>query len=386
MNGLKPGMSNRPRSSRAFGEIVAQARFIDCLVLIGCAEVSSKLHREMFRMNDTAVRRRALQEQQFPEGIPRLWCPTLTHFRAAREPDSDRIRAHLIALAPQVRGILVPGSTGEGWEMSDADIRALLGMVLDAAAASGVRVLIGMLKTGVEEMLACLDAMEDLRAHPAVAGFTICPPKGRDLSQREIRDRLARVLARGWSTALYQLPQVTENEMSAETVAGLADEFPNFILFKDTSGADRVATSGLDFGGVFMVRGAEQGGYAPWPRAAGGPYDGFLLSTANVFARELAEILRLLDAGDVVAAQALSAKLVEVISAAFAIVGGFPTGNAFANANKVLDHCMAHGEAATHVDPPVLYSGARLPVSFIEQAVELLRAHALLPRRGYFSF
>ena len=337
-------------------------------------------------MNDTAVRRRALQAQRFPNGIPRLWCPTLTHFRAAREPDAGRIRAHLNALAPQVRGILVPGSTGEGWEMSDADIRALLGIVLDAAAAVGVRVLVGVLKTSVDEMLAGLDAMEDMRKHPAVAGFTVCPPKGSDLSQREIRDGLARVLARGWPAALYQLPQVTQNEMSADTVAGLAEEFPNFILFKDTSGADRVARSGLDFGGVFMVRGAEQGGYAPWLRAAGGPYDGFLLSTANVFAGELSEMLRLLDAGGVAAAQALSAKLVEVVSAGFAIVGGFPNGNAFANANKVLDHCMAHGEAAPRIAPPLLYGGVRLPVSFIEQGAELLRRHALLPERGYLSF
>jgi len=227
--------------------------------------------------------------------------------------------------------------------------------------------------------------MEEFRAHSAVAGFTICPPTGAALTQSEITDGLRRMLARGWPTALYQLPQVTQNEMSAETVAALAAEFPNFILFKDTSGADRVAQSGLEFGGVFMVRGAEAGGYAQWPRAAGGPYDGFLLGTANVFAGELAEMLRLLDAGDVEAARALSATLAEVVRAAFAIVTGFPHGNAFANANKVLDHCMAHGEGATRIEPPLLYGGARLPADFIERAVELLRAHALLPARGYLA-
>jgi dihydrodipicolinate synthase/N-acetylneuraminate lyase len=329
--------------------------------------------------------RQSLHRQLFPHGIPRLWCPTLTHFRAAREPDAARIRAHLRVLAHDVRGILVPGSTGEGWEMSDADIRVLLAIVLDAAAESGVRVLIGVLKTGVDEMLACLDGMEEFRAHPAVAGLTVCPPRGGGLTQTEIIEGLRRVLARGWPTALYQLPQVTENEMSAETVAALATEFANFILFKDTSGADRVARSSLEFGGVFMVRGAEAGGYAQWPRAAGGPYDGFLLSTANVFARELAEMLRLLDAGEVEAARALSAKLAAVVGAAFAIVTGFPHGNAFANANKVLDHCMAHGEETTRVEPPLLYGGARLPADFTKRAAELLRAYALLPARGYLA-
>ena len=336
-------------------------------------------------MNDTAVQRRLLQGQQFPTGIPRLWCPMLTHFQAACEPDAGRIRAHLDALSSRVHGILVPGSTGEGWEMNDADIRNLLSIVLDAAQKSGVRVLVGVLKTSVEEMLACIDTMKDILEHSAVAGLTVCPPKGKELSQQTIRDGLVTVLKLGWPTALYQLPQVTQNEMSAETVFALAAEFSNFMLFKDTSGEDRVAKSGLDFGGVFLVRGAEQGGYAPWPRTAGGLYDGFLLSTANVFSSELDQMLRLIDEGNIAAAQAISAKLVEVVSLAFAIVSEFPVGNAFANANKMLDHCMAYGERALLIDPPLLYTGTRLPKSFIERALTLLRQNSLLPKCGYFS-
>ncbi len=335
-------------------------------------------------MTETEAKRRDIQMQQFPKGIPSLWCPTLTHFRAAREPDALRIRSHLVALSPVVHGILVPGSTGEGWEMNDADILALLEIVLDAAEKSGMRVLIGVLKTNIDDMLACLDSMDNIREHPAVAGLTICPLKGSDLKQQAIRDGLARVLERGWPTALYQLPQVTQNEMSAETVAGLASEFPNFILFKDTSGLDRVAQSGLDFGGVFMVRGSEQGGYAAWPRQAGGPYDGFLLSTANVFASELAEMLRLLDEGNIEAARAISEKLVEIVSRAFVTVREFPFGNAFANANKILDHCLAHGDDALHIDPPMLYSGVQLPKIFIESAFVMLREHSLLPQSGYY--
>lgn len=336
-------------------------------------------------MKANAVQRRLLQAKQFPKGIPRLWCPLLTHFQAAREPDADRIHAHLDSLAPRVHGILVPGSTGEGWEMNDADIRALLSIVLDAAQKSEVRVLVGVLKTSVEEMLACIDAMKDILEHPAVAGLTVCPPKGKELSQQVIHDALATVFERGWPTALYQLPQVTQNEMSTETVLALAGEFSNFMLFKDTSGEDRVAKSGLDFGGVFLVRGAEQGGYAPWPRSAGGPYDGFLLSTANVFSSELDDMLRWLDEGNITAAQAMSAKLVEVVSLAFSIVSDFPVGNAFANANKMLDHCMAYGDGALLIDPPMLYSGTRLPTSFIERALTLLRQHSLLPKTGYFQ-
>jgi dihydrodipicolinate synthase/N-acetylneuraminate lyase len=245
-------------------------------------------------------------------------------------------------------------------------------------------VLVGVLKTSVEEMLACIDAMNDILEHPAVAGITVCPPKGKELSQQVIHDGLATVLKKGRPTALYQLPQVTQNEMSAETIFALAAEFSNFMLFKDTSGEDRVAKSGLDFGGVFLVRGAEQGGYAPWPRTAGGPYDGFLLSTANVFSKELDAMMRLLDEGNIAAAQAMSAKLVEVVSLAFSIVSQFPVGNAFANANKMLDHCMAFGDGALLIDPPLLYTGARLPKSFIVSALTLLHQHSLLPNIGYY--
>jgi dihydrodipicolinate synthase/N-acetylneuraminate lyase len=267
--------------------------------------------------------------------------------------------------------------------MTDADIRGLLEIVLEVALQLDIRVLVGVLKTNVDEMVGCIESMSAFLDHPAVVGVTVCPPKGADLSQQFIRDSLARVLSKGLPTALYQLPQVTQNEMSADTVASLAGEFPNFLLFKDTSGEDRVARSGVDLGAVFMVRGAEQGDYAVWPRTASGPYDGFLLSTANVFATELSEVLRLLDEGDAKAAQALSAKLVEVVSQAFSIVQGFPVGNAFANANKVLDHCLAYGDAAGQVPPPLLYSGTRLPERFIDSALELLRQHSLMPVRGY---
>lgn len=336
-------------------------------------------------MNDVESQRTNLLRDKFPRGVPRIWCPALTHFQSAGQPDPVRIRSHLRWMSPYVRGILVPGSTGEGWEMKDSDISRLLEVVLDCAHEFGIHVLIGVLKTNVREIIACLEAMNVLLNHAAVVGITVCPPRGNHLGQPSIRDDLAAVLEQGWPTALYQLPQVTLNEMSAQTVASLAGQFSNFFLFKDTSGADRVALSGLDFGSVFMVRGAEQGGYATWTRTVKGPYDGYLLSTANVFAKELNEIQRLNDVGQHEAAEALSKKLEQLVSQIFSMVADFPVGNAFANANKVLDHCLAYGPMATSIKPPILYSGTRLSESFIEGALGLLESHALLPKVGYLS-
>ncbi|MGL6094818.1 MAG: dihydrodipicolinate synthase family protein, partial [Fimbriiglobus sp.] len=287
-------------------------------------------------MSDVVAARRALVARLFPAGVPRLWCPPLTHVSADRTLDAERIGRHLRSLAPHVGGLLVPGSTGEVWEMTDADTMGVLGIVFDAVRGTSTKVLVGVLKTTVPEMLASLDASlaflreragttDDTTAMAAanVVGFTVCPPKGADLTQSAIEAGLAAVLDRGLPTALYQLPQVTENEMAPETVARLAARYPYFVLFKDTSGADRVAASGVDLGGVFLVRGAE-GGYAIHPKTAGGNYDGFLLSTANGFAPHLAAVLDALGAGRRAEAIATADRLDGVVQKMFALVAGFP--------------------------------------------------------------
>jgi len=75
-------------------------------------------------MSDTV--RRALMRRFFPEGTPSLWCPLLTHYTADGSLDRARMEAHLAHLAPRVKGYLIPGSTGDGWEMSEGEIREVL--------------------------------------------------------------------------------------------------------------------------------------------------------------------------------------------------------------------------------------------------------------------
>lgn len=50
--------------------------------------------------------RRNLIQRTFPDGIARLWCPPLTHYRHDASLDTDRIKAHIRALAPFVGGLL----------------------------------------------------------------------------------------------------------------------------------------------------------------------------------------------------------------------------------------------------------------------------------------
>lgn len=344
-----------------------------------------------------AQRRSALTERLFPGALPKLWCPPLAHYDADGGLDRSRIAAHLRGMAPYVKALLVPGTTSDAWEMDADERRRLLARVLEVTGQLNVRVLIGALASDADEQgRAIVDTLAWLRGRPGwaeddaamaaagVCGFTVCPPTGRDLAQEEIRDALAAILDLGVPTALYQLPQVTLNEMTPETAAELAGRYANFYLLKDSSGEDRVATSGLDFGGVFLLRGAERQ-YDRWLKPSGGPYDGFLLSTANCFAGRLHRMIEQLENGRAEEARASIAPVEKVVARVFDLVAGLPDGNVFANANKAIDHFFAHGPAASLVPPPRLHAGRTLPLPVIEATGQALTDWGLMPSSGYLA-
>jgi len=333
----------------------------------------------------------------FPDGVPTLWCPLITHYDREGAIDAPRMAAHLKHLSPCIKGFLIPGSTGDGWELNDAETRRLLEIALEQCAALNLRLLIGVLRTEADQAAGVISDTVDWlesRTHDGniesslikscVSGFTVCPPRGKELSQEKIGESLAAILQRGLPTALYQLPQITLNEMHPELVAAFARQFPNFILFKDTSGADHVALSGQKFENVFLVRGAE-GDYVRWLKAAKGPYDGFLLSTANCFGAQFQQLVEDLAARRVKAAQELSERLTACINEVFGIVSGLPHGNPFANANKAMDHFFAWGPKAQDAPTPRLHAGSCLPGDVIRGAGEALSRHSLMPVKGYLE-
>lgn len=333
----------------------------------------------------------------FPAGVPSLWCPPITHYRPDGTLDHERIAAHYRFLAPHVQGVLVPGTTGDGWELSPAETRELIRAVLDLVPQLGIHLLWGALHPDATEARRIIESAitllcertgatssGDALARAQVCGFAVCPPRGADRPQSELESELAGILELGVPLALYQLPQVTQNEISPETTARLAERFANFILFKDTSGSDRVTTSGVDLQGVVLVRGME-GAYASWLKSGGGAYDGFLLCSANSFAAELDQIRRLLELGERGEAGGLSDRLTRVVEELFAIVAPAQGGNAFANAGKLADHYFAHGPAAASVPPPRLHSGPHLTADMVEAAGSTLARHGFLPRQGYLQ-
>jgi dihydrodipicolinate synthase/N-acetylneuraminate lyase len=341
--------------------------------------------------------RGALRDALFPDGVPQLWSPSLFFYDGQGGFDRARQAAHLAFMAPHVKGFLVPGSTGDAWEMTDEEAVAALDLAIDFAAPRGLDLLAGVLRPDAASMEALLERMirrvcdragtasiPRAFAESRLRGITVAPPTtASPLSQTAIAEALSPIFSRGLPMALYQLPQVTGNRMTPELVADLAARFPNFLFFKDSGGTDEVALSGLLPADLTLLRGAE-GNYARWHTALGGPYDGFLLSTTNAFPGELAGILDALRNGRPDTARERSAILSSAVADAFAAVEGVLDGNGFTNANKTLAHAMAFGRDATTRPPPRLHAGSSLPRVAIEKVLASLDRHALMPSSGYY--
>lgn len=348
-------------------------------------------------MSDITERRRKLLIELVGEPVPRLWCPPLTHYMPDVEIDTERMAAHWGYMAPHVKGFLIPGSTGDAWEMNDSEVRGLIDISLELALDFNIRLLMGVLKEdvksthqGILELVSVFkqrtgkdDPIEALKA-ARVCGFTICPPRGKELTQDKIEADLESVLELGFPIVLYQLPQVTENEMSPLLVKRLADRYANLMFLKDSSGRDRVALEADDSNLSFLLRGAE-GNYSKWLKESGGPYHGWLLSTANCFPHELKMIVDLLEDGCGDKAITLSDRLTKVVEQVFALVIHMPEGNAFSNANKAVDHYMAFGADARLIRPPMLHAGTLIPKDVILRVGDVLESSNLIPNTGYLN-
>jgi hypothetical protein len=230
-------------------------------------------------VHDFPTSRTSLIRSLFPDGVPQLWVPTLVFYDEAGRIDHERQSAHLAFMAPYLKGILVSGSTGDGWDMTYDEVIATLESVIPFAVKHGLDLIVGISRPASDSALALMEkvldhlrnrsgtaSLVDAFAAARVRGLTItAPTSDPSLSQAAIASALTPMLRLGLPITLYQLPQVTGNTMMPELVADLAEEFPNLILFKDSSGTDEVALSGMVPEDVGLLRGAE-GRYAHWSR------------------------------------------------------------------------------------------------------------------------
>ena len=347
-------------------------------------------------MQTVIEKRRAILHELFPGGIPLLWCPLLTHYRQDGTIDLERMRAHFQFIAPFIKGLLIPGTTGDGWEFTDEEALQVTEFALSISQEYKTRLLLGALRTdtaAVKGMIARMRSLIDAKKPGAsatveglgasgVCGFAITPPQGKDLSQDEIEAALAGILDMGLPIALYQLPFRTQNEVAPETFERLVRRYSNLIFFKDSSGRDLIPASSVDKGEVFLVRGGE-GDYIKWLELAGGIYDGFLLSVTNSFALELTAMITALEIEDRQTAGDISERITKALFGTIRIVKTLSRDNAFTNANKAIDHFYAFGPRASDREGPMLKGGTRIPREMLQATAEVLAQNKLMPVKGY---
>jgi dihydrodipicolinate synthase/N-acetylneuraminate lyase len=337
-------------------------------------------------------------EATFPDGKPpMLWCPVLAHYNTDGSLDTKRMKAHQSWLVKNgVNGFLVPGSTGDAWQMSQDEKLDFMKVCREIAAdipGEGPYLLGGALEATEAETLQVMDKMT-AQAGKDIFGFCVCPPRGVP-DEAKMEAALSKFLEKGKFIAVYQLPQVCEVTMPVDLLRRLADKYQSFLFFKDSSGEDATALSGVILDGVFMVRGAE-GLYAEWlanPIPSG--YHGFLLSTANVYPEQLSALVDKIAAGanggDLKGALDISTRLTRATNKAFSLVTGDLAagigGNAFTNSAKCVDFWMAHGSNALRQKAPLplLKSGETLPKEMVKQIGATLRKEKLMPTKGYWA-
>ena len=187
---------------------------------------------------------------------------------------------------------------------------------------------------------------EPWNVHPSFAethilGIAVSPLTRRD-AESDHEATLRQFLNLGVPVAVCQPPAEPGALVKPELVSRLASEYPNFVLFEDSSGQDRVAMSSADLHNVRKLRGA-QGNFIPSTKSMGGSYDGLMAGAANGFGMQLAEMLGFLDEGYASQAVNLITPVQRVTEEASSAVAALPFGNRFANAHHAIDHFLAYG-------------------------------------------
>eukprot|EP01084_Bolivina_argentea_P211179 359269_1 len=301
--------------------------------------------------------------------IPKLWCPTICHYKqqpssSVPEIDTERNCIHLGYLSQYIGGYLINGSTGDGWALNSQQQETILKSTLDFMHSDNnnnmTPILLGALAHDYNSKILSIKKYSDIleqyyesekydyiyKQSPFV-GFAINPPSNTN-NQKEMEECLADIIDnyKHFPFVLYQLPQITNSEMSIETVNNLVSRFGNIIMLKDSSGTDNILKSQKCLDGVFMVRGAEGNQMESLMNMNYGVagYNGLLLSTANNYAKELNQMMNDLMNGNWMNAQQLSKLVTDISKQTFDVVGKYNFCNPFTNSAKMVDYFIAYGE------------------------------------------
>lgn len=309
------------------------------------------------------------------DGFPTLWFPPLTYYGPGGAIDTDRMISALGAIYPYSKGVLVPGSTGDGWVLTQDQQEYLVRFFLRGFDFGRFSMMIGALKPTADETLASIerwceilcgesgvDDPDEAMKKLDVKAFVFCVPAGVDDRDSQIRE-MSRMLDTGLPMAFYQLPLVTGVTVDPEVIAELACKFSNLIVAKDSGGRDEMARSGLLADRLMLLRGAE-GDPSEMILGDAPIYDGLLLSTVNCFAREHSELMK---------GERTYAGYGDVIKEVFDAVED-PISNAFSDAVRAICWAKEYGGASADIDC-YCFNGKKLPAELISRADSSIRTN-----------
>ncbi len=307
--------------------------------------------------------------------FPTLWFPPLTYYKEGGVIDTDKMARELSKIYPYSKGVLVPGSTGDGWVLSQEKQEALVRFFLKGFDFGRFSMMIGALKPTADETIQSIAGWceilrqisgksDDAEAMAAldVKAFVFCVPAGMDARDAQLKE-MGRILDVGLPMAFYQLPLVTGVTVDPAVVAELAEKHPNLIVAKDSGGVDEMAKSGLLKDRLMLLRGAE-GDQTEMITGNAPIYDGLLLSTVNCFAREHSELMQ---------GKRDYSGYGDVISEVFAAVKA-PVSNPFSDAVRAVCCAKEYGPEVAKMDI-YCYNGKKLPAELAAKAAESLRRH-----------
>lgn len=330
-------------------------------------------------------------DRLFPQGVPGLWALLITHYNNTGQINWPRMDAHLAFVKAHVKGVVFAAPQGDGGPLDAKTCEQLMTWADKSLNARREFFMIAM-NPSQPDTTSVLNAMRthvDGVSPDAPSSFTGVWAQ-LDNNSHSLDELVNAGLPVGLEPATTS-QNAAATSTTTQAIASLAQQNEHILYAGDASADDQLARSSDLPAGVFRLRTAE-GDYSHQLGSSGGPYHGLLLTSANHFPQQLAQLVLAPALGKWDEAHALSTKLTSFYKAAVALqdqaANASPNKQAAQQLCKAIDHHMAHGPAAsaTAADtPPLPYmqDGKPLPADLIKSIGELLARHDLLPETGY---
>lgn len=342
--------------------------------------------------------------------VPRLWSAPINHYKMDKNSnkisiDYDKQSKHIEWISNYIDGHLINGSSGDGWELSMDDqintIQNTLNTMINKPEICKP-ILFGCLQHTIDDKMTMIDqhisflmkfyecdTEKDMlqklyndKNNPFV-GFCINPTSNID-NDKEIEQGMEDILKKyeNYPFAIYQIPQITNSEISSQSLYKLCCKYENLIILKDTSEQDNLIKSGEHFGGLFLIKGGDKNMINHlMPKNDGVlTYDGLMFSTANNYPVLLKQMMdNLCNDNNIENALKISKQITNLFESTFELAKDYSFGNPYTNCAKMVDYFMSFGaQLLQHKDKniPITNKG----VKYDEK--ELIKLHSILEASG----